>query len=227
MINKYKVFIFISLITFTGLGIVLGFLNSKEPVPPLLTEASAITPKPLQQPVINAGPEIVTPTPQPTPPQIKPQITKSPPAVATKPTTTPKPTKITSQSNTVEPAAPLRCGGSFTQEFLCLLNEYRSSKGKGKLSYDTAMANVALSYSTSMNSTGIFSHTDQNGFRFTNRCSEAGISCLAENLAVDFDSPTNLLELWKASGSHNQNLLGPYTSIGLGIKGGYATLLFK
>jgi uncharacterized protein YkwD len=153
------------------------------------------------------------------------------------PKTSPPPTKQSSKTVVTPKAAPktaaptpakATCSGNFTTQFICLLNEYRSSKGLNKLSYSSAMTNVATNYSAWMNKTGTFSHTGENGSRFTDRCSAAGIKCYGENLAQGFRSPQNLLDMWKASASHNANMLrNGYTAVGLGISGSYATALFQ
>jgi uncharacterized protein YkwD len=167
--------------------------------------------------------EITPPTetaPTPAPPVVKP--------------TTPVKKVATSQSTpkTVAPktAAPTTpsCSGGFTTQFVCLLNQYRSSKGLSKLSYNSSLASVALTYSTWMNQTGTFSHTGENGTRFTDRCAAAGVKCYGENLAQGARSAQNLLDMWKASASHNANLLRDgYTAIGLGTSGSYTTALFQ
>lgn len=159
----------------------------------------------------------------------------STPAVSSAPNTSPKSPapKITTSTTSVTPApkpapAPApSCSGSFSQEFLCLLNQYRASQGKGRLSYSSSLSSVALSYSSWMNSTGSFSHVGPNGERAWDRCAAAGTSCLAENLALGATSAQNLFNMWKNSAGHNANLLGSYSTIGLGVSGSYTTALFN
>lgn len=127
----------------------------------------------------------------------------------------------------VTKSAPATCSGSFVNEFLCLLNQYRASKGKGKLSGSSALSAVALSHSAWMNSTGTFSHEGKDGSRLGDRCAAAGITCRAENLAYKIDTAQKVLDMWIASPSHNANLLGNYKTIGIGISGDYTTLLFN
>jgi uncharacterized protein YkwD len=143
--------------------------------------------------------------------------------------------KITAQAKVIvapapKPAtvtAPSCTAGAFVNQFLCLLNEYRASKKLGKLSGNSALSNVALGHSEWMNSTETFSHTGINGTRLGDRCKAAGITCRAENLAFKAGSAQNLLDMWKASPSHNANLLGGYSTAGLGISGSYITLLMN
>lgn len=117
--------------------------------------------------------------------------------------------------------------GTFEQKFLCLLNDYRKSKGKGTLSINSKLTAVATKHSEWMNATGTFSHTDGDGKRFFDRCSDAGVQCTAENLAQGFSSPAQLLKMWQDSSGHNENLLRNVFTMGLGVSGGYATLLLN
>lgn len=145
---------------------------------------------------------------------------------STPPTTQPnKPAPQVSVQNV--PEQKPRCSGNFTQEFVCLLNEYRVSKGISRLTYSNDLANVAQTYSDWMSASTTFSHIDADGNNFVKRCAAAGIACYAENLATGFTSPSNLLSMWQASPSHDENLLRNLSSVGLGIKNGYATLLMK
>ncbi len=134
--------------------------------------------------------------------------------------------KLPTQS-TIKSVPKIGCVGTFTQEFMCLLNQYRASKGKSKLTHNASISNVATSYSLWMKNTDSFSHTGPNGSHFAERCKAEGLTCSGENLAKGFSSPKNLLDMWKASPGHNENLLRNFSAAGLGVQGSYATLLFK
>ncbi|HMU06135.1 MAG TPA: CAP domain-containing protein [Saprospiraceae bacterium] len=136
----------------------------------------------------------------------------------------PKPVTPTPELNLSQAAA---CYGTLSQEFICLLNEYRDSKGFGPVSSNNSLVQVAFSHSKWMNETGIFSHTGINGSRLSDRCAAAGIRCLAENLAHNILTAQQLLDSWKANPGHNKNLLGPYNTIGLGVFDKYVTLLMN
>lgn len=119
------------------------------------------------------------------------------------------------------------CSGNLSQAFLCLLNQYRAEKGLSTLTYNSSLNQAALGHSSWMNTTGIFSHTGQDGSRMTDRCAAIGARCLAENLAENILEAQKLLNSWKANPGHNKNLLGPYTQAGIGVDGPYVTLLFN
>lgn len=150
-------------------------------------------------------------------PAVKPPATKNIPA--------PQPTTTKAPAATATPST--NCPGTFSQQFLCLFNQYRISKGLSRVSANADLANVALKHSQWMDSNGIFSHEESNGSHLLDRCRAAGIICRAENLAENATSAQNLLDMWIASPSHNANLIGPYSTMGLGIAGSYITLLLN
>lgn len=130
---------------------------------------------------------------------------------------------------TPSPAPPrtVLCSGSFSYQLTCLINDYREEKGLNKLTSDTTLSAVALSHSNWMLTTGNFSHEGINGSRMFDRCATAGIRCLAENLAYNVKTAQEVLNLWKKNPGHNKNLLGPYSTAGIGISGKYLTLLLN
>lgn len=115
----------------------------------------------------------------------------------------------------------------FDAKFLCLINSYRLSKGKAALTTDPTLTAVALKYSAYMESANFFSHVAPDGTHYFERCAALGTTCHGENLAKGFNSAQNLFDMWRNSPSHNQNMLGPYTKIGLGISDKYATTEFQ
>lgn len=150
-------------------------------------------------------------------------------AITPEPAAKPAPTQVKTITKEITAAAPAvtTCAGNLTAKFICLLNNYRAEKGLGKVSLNASLSQVALSHSTWMNQTGIFSHTGLDGSRLTERCSAAGVQCLAENLADGILDADKLLLSWRANAGHNKNLLGPYTTVGMGVSGSYVTLLFN
>lgn len=175
-----------------------------------------------------AAPVVVEP-PSPAPAPTAPAATRKtePAKPAPKPAAPALRAAAPVQTATTQTTAASVCSGAFITQFICLLNEYRASQGVAKLSYSGALASVAVTHSTWMNSTGTFSHTGANGSTFTDRCEAAGVNCYGENLADGAKSAQNLLDMWKASPSHNANLLRPFRSIGLGVAGTFTTALFQ
>lgn len=170
----------------------------------------------LPEPIIESEPSAITP--QVAPPE---EIQPAPPKV-----NLPQKTLNTAQAETVVPTIP-SCSGNLSQEFMCLLNNYRATKGLGKVSLNNSLSEVAVKHSAWMDTTGIFSHTGIDGSRLNERCAAAGIRCLAENLAEEIYTAGELLSAWSANPSHDKNLLGPYHTFGLGLSGSYVTLLLN
>jgi uncharacterized protein YkwD len=185
---------------------------------PARSTASAQTPTPAPTVTAEVTPETATPVPAPKTIASAPAQSKLAPKPAA-----PQVKAVASQ---VAPAT-VNCSGGLPEQFLCLLNQYRASKGKGKLSGSSALSKVAYGHSAWMTETGIFSHTGKDGSRLGDRCRLAGITCRAENLAEGIHTAQKLLDMWKASPSHNTNLLGGYTTAGLGVSGNYVTLLLN
>ncbi len=176
----------------------------------LVTAPPVVETEPAPEPVVQPAPQPVAKiTPKTTAPAPKPRVQTS--------TTTVTPAPLPSPS----------CSGGFATQFICLLNKYRASKGLRPLTYSSSISTAAYAHSVWMNTTGIFSHQETDGSRMSDRCAAAGTVCHAENLAQGAASPQNLLDMWKASGSHNANLLGPYSLIGIGISGSYITADFN
>ncbi len=215
--NKKSLFIK-GILAFTSLGIffiALSVIQTEEPLPRTPSLVQGVTTE-TAKPAFLVNPNSITPA-------------DKLPAAPVKPTRpivqTPKPAPQVKIQSIVEPEAG--CSGNFTEEFICLLNDYRASKGVARLSYAADLAKVAQAYSNWMSASATFSHIDADGNNFVKRCAKAGITCYAENLAVDFTSASHLLNLWQASPSHNENLLRNLSSVGLGITNEYATLLLK
>lgn len=200
-------------------------LNVENPAP---VSTPAIPSAPVSEEITKAPsiPEVKSAQVQAKPvPASTPKPTQTQP-VATKPTVIIPPPVV---SHVQPPPASTACAsGNFSQEFLCLINQYRGQNGKSSLSYDNSLNQASVSYSMWMNSTGIFSHTGENGSIFTDRCAAAGTTCRGENLAKGFKSAAHLFEMWKASAGHNANMLkSSYSTLGIGTAGKYATTLFR
>lgn len=216
--------------------------NSKKAEPAIIAENTSVTETktPEIKPEVKTAefkeePKTETPSSKvPVPAKSTPIKKASTPAPKTTTTvTTPKTQTVQTQTPTPTPAPTpqqetFNCDlGGFSQQFLCLINEHRVANGKGKLIYNSTLNAVATKHSQWMDENNTMSHVGENGSTFIQRCQAMGISCLAENVAYGFSSAKHLFELWKNSPSHNKNMLGPYTQIGLGVSGLYATTNFK
>lgn len=230
MLKQYKIYLLLTA-PLVVLGITLTALAKDPETTQVIADRAASTATLNNNIPLMAEPaeESFAPTPTPsilpipTPAEFKTGAKDIEPAANPTPQLTPP--KSTPRPNPTPKV--VTCQSGFDQEFLCLLNEYRASKGKGSLKLNSKLAAVAFTHSSWMNTAQMLSHVGDKSSRFTDRCELAGIKCSAENLALNASSAKNLLEMWQASGGHNINLLGPYTTIGLGISGDYITALFN
>ncbi len=198
---------------------------TETPAPEQATQPQATAPVANPTPVPQPAPAKVA-APAPKPATAAPAPAPTPRVVATGSNANPAPKTIT-DVNAVPKLTYANCDGGFATEFLCLLNNYRKANGKGAVSYNSTLSAVALKYSQYMQSANFFAHVAPDGTHYYERCAAGGISCQGENLAMGFSSAQNLFDMWRTSATHNANLLGPYTQVGLGVSGKYATLEFK
>lgn len=99
--------------------------------------------------------------------------------------------------------------------FLGLINDYRVSKGLGKLKVSIALTRAADFHSKDMAATGKFQHNSSDGTSFSDRVKRFyNCNCyLGENLAVGYSTGQGVLDGWKASAPHNANMLGQYYKV--------------
>ena len=86
-----------------------------------------------------------------------------------------------------------------------IISKYRAANGLGPVSLDERLNQAAEHQARAVAATGILSHGE-----FTSRMAQYGIrGYRAENLAAGSDSVEDVIARWKASPSHNQNMLLP------------------
>jgi uncharacterized protein YkwD len=89
-----------------------------------------------------------------------------------------------------------------------IISKYRAENGLGPVSLDERLNQAAEHQARAVAATGILSHGE-----FTSRMAQYGIrGYRAENLAAGSDSVADVIARWKASPSHNQNMLLPQVS---------------
>jgi len=120
------------------------------------------------------------------------------------------------------------------QQLLELINAYRAENGLGALTPSPNLQTAAERHSEDMSTYGFFSHTTQAssyyaaGSGHADRVQAEGYpsdSYTAENLAMDYATPEEVLAAWQNSPGHNAALLdGSYTAAGIGHVGAYWTL---
>lgn len=103
------------------------------------------------------------------------------------------------------------------EEILTLTNEYRKQNGLQELVIDETLNNIAAIRAKEIVNT--WSHTRPDGTSYIDLIIAANFNCklAGENLARYQTTSTQLLEQWKNSESHNANLLGDFTKIGIAM----------
>lgn len=102
-------------------------------------------------------------------------------------------------------------GGSFETQVLRLTNDFRQKNGLAPLSHNTTLSSAAELHSQNMATQDFFSHTGIDGSSPFNRMAAAGYrySYAAENIAVGYTTPDDVVQGWIDSPSHRVNLLNP------------------
>lgn len=99
--------------------------------------------------------------------------------------------------------------------FLGSINDYRVSKGLGKLKVSIALTRAANFHSKDMATTGKFAHNSSDGTSFVDRVKRYyPCNCyLGENIAVGYDTGSAVFTGWKNSPGHDANMLGQYYKV--------------
>ena len=106
---------------------------------------------------------------------------------------------------------------------IMLTNEFRSSQNLNKLSENPKLAVSALNKAKDMVNREYFGHLNPEGIRLENLLRDIDYKYVyaGENLAVGYFDAHSVIEAWKESPSHRENLLDKdYLEIGVGIVNG-------
>ncbi len=109
------------------------------------------------------------------------------------------------------------------RSLLCLTNVHRANNGLGALLRDTRLGSAARAHSSDMVSRDYFDHFTPEGASPSDRARAAGYPGGAgENIAANSTgSAFSLLDQWRNSSGHNQNMLGSsYLTAGFGVAPG-------
>jgi len=117
------------------------------------------------------------------------------------------------------------------EDILKYTNEYRASKGKPKLVLQQDVSKAAQKHTNRMASGKIPMGHDGFSERVASLRSANGYRSAAENVARGQLSAKAVVDGWRKSPTHNKNMLGDYTVIGIGVAEGkdgqyYFTQLF-
>lgn len=99
---------------------------------------------------------------------------------------------------------PATGNATFGQRALALINQFRIGQGLGALQWERGLAELAAQHGAYMDHMGKLSHDN-----FQQRYESAASGVCVENVAWNLNTPEALLEHWKNSPQHAQNLLQP------------------
>ncbi|MDQ6984673.1 MAG: CAP domain-containing protein [Candidatus Dojkabacteria bacterium] len=127
-----------------------------------------------------------------------------------------------------EPVNEFGCLLNYPSKMLQEVNQYRAQNGKTQVILNESLNTASCKHSVWMSNNNTLNHIGEGGSYPSDRCIAEGDVCSAENIA-NFPNPdaASIVTAWSQSPAHNENLLGDYSEIGVGVKGGYVTLVLK
>ncbi|WP_055531122.1 CAP domain-containing protein [Streptomyces graminilatus] len=167
----------------------------------------------------SAAPATKTPATK-TPPR-KPTATPSEaPKTTPTPTPTPAPTRSKEKARK-QPEAPITVSAQAAAEaeVLQLVNEERAKVGCSAVSANSALRELAESFSEDMAARNFFDHTDPSGLSPWDRADKAGITGLGgENIARGQADAASVMAAWMNSPGHKANILNcDFKTLGVGV----------
>jgi uncharacterized protein YkwD len=144
-----------------------------------------------------------------------------------KPAATPseKPDDTPSRTATKAPRKPgasaaLSGESAAAAQVLSLVNEERAKVGCSPVAANSALTDLAQSYSEDMAARGFFDHTDPDGRTPWDRAEKAGISNLGgENIARGQADAAAVMDAWMNSPGHRANILNcDFKTLGVGVE---------
>ena len=121
---------------------------------------------------------------------------------------------------------------AFASEVFRQINEYRVVNGRPALTWNVDVAKVAQEHTVDMQDTGVLTHDGPAPCLAPTNCVAQRLAAAAitfsvtgENVARGQVTVDEVMAAWKASATHNQNMLdASYTSIGIGFREGPSPL---
>lgn len=116
--------------------------------------------------------------------------------------------------------APIETGSSAdtTETALPIVNSLRRKNGRSSLFHDAVAANAAKDHAIRMARYGKMSHQLGSDPDFLARMKRLAVPLpAAENIAAGQDSTEAAMEAWIRSRHHLENMLGPYSGLGVAL----------
>ncbi|MFD8837578.1 CAP domain-containing protein [Streptomyces griseofuscus] len=187
---------------------------------PSASPSGSVSPSASPTPSKSAKPTASAPSAKPTAPRTTPAApgTLKPKPSPTRAKPSPTPTKTAAPSPTTPPVT-VSAQAAAEAEVLKLVNDERAKAGCSALSANSALTNLAESFSDDMAARGFFSDTDPDGKSPWDRAKAAGVTGLgAENIARGPADPAAVVKAWMASPEHRANILNcDFHTLGVGV----------
>jgi uncharacterized protein YkwD len=139
----------------------------------------------------------------------------------------------TKQETTQSPPVAT-CDPVLRQQILTLINSHRVDSGKPEVSLLNELTQVACNHAVWMHTNSCDSSArdcsiGKDAAGLAERCQLGLTSCKAENIHTgEPSSAQGIIDSWKQTHTSNQNLLGDFTSVGIGVTtAGYASLILR
>ncbi|MGY9064993.1 CAP domain-containing protein [Streptomyces sp. CAS3] len=196
---------------------------SSSPTPtksPSASPSASVSSSASPTPSKSAKPTVSASSAKPTAPRTTPAApgTLKPKPSPTRAKPSPTPTKTAAPSPTTPPVT-VSAQAAAEAEVLKLVNDERAKAGCSALSANSALTNLAESFSDDMAARGFFSDTDPDGKSPWDRATAAGVTGLgAENIARGPADPAAVVKAWMASPEHRANILNcDFHTLGVGV----------
>ncbi|RRQ77399.1 hypothetical protein CQW39_17595 [Streptomyces griseofuscus] len=187
---------------------------------PSASPSGSVSPSASPTPSKSAKPTASASSAKPTAPRTTPAApgTLKPKPSPTRAKPSPTPAKTAAPSPTTPPVT-VSAQAAAEAEVLKLVNDERAKAGCSALSANSALTNLAESFSDDMAARGFFSDTDPDGKSPWDRATAAGVTGLgAENIARGPADPAAVVKAWMASPEHRANILDcDFHTLGVGV----------
>ena len=127
-------------------------------------------------------------------------------------------TNVENLSTKVKPELVLNYNYNVAElETLDLINSYRASLGLNQLVKINHISYKSEEHDRYMIENNVFNHYDF-VLRSENIMKVLGAKMVAENIALNYNSPQTVLNAWLSSPGHKTNIVGNFTHFGIAIK---------
>ncbi|MFF1705657.1 CAP domain-containing protein [Streptomyces sp. NPDC058252] len=143
---------------------------------------------------------------------------KTPTAEPTRTKPNPKPSKPATKAPKTSAPVTVSAEAAAEAEVLKLVNQERTKVGCSPVAANSALSDLAQSFSENMDALDFFDHTDPSGLSPWDRAAKAGITNLGgENIARGQATAAAVMEAWMNSPGHRANILNcDFKTLGVG-----------